>query len=113
MNISPRAVDVPLEPGMVVSDEPGLYKEGRHGIRIENLIAVQKDIDTEFGSFCSFEVLSMVPYEKRLIDVRYLTDSELQQINLYHKWICDQLIDYVREETKPWLEDATSPIERK
>lgn len=113
MNISPRAVDVPLEPGMVVSDEPGLYKEGRHGIRIENLIAVQKDIDTEFGTFCTFEVLSMVPYEKRLIDVRYLTDSEIQQINLYHQWICDQLIDYVREETKPWLEDATSPIERK
>lgn len=113
MNISSRAVDVPLEPGMVVSDEPGLYKEGRHGIRIENLIAVQKDIDTEFGSFCVFEVLSMVPYEKRLIDVRYLTDSEIQQVNLYHKWICEQLIDYVREETKPWLEDATSPIERK
>lgn len=113
MNISTRPVDVPLEPGMVVSDEPGVYKEGRHGIRIENLIAVQKDIDTEFGSFCTFEVLTMVPYEKRLIDERYLTDAEIQQINLYHKWINEQLVDYVREETKPWLENATSPIERK
>ncbi len=110
--ISTALIDVPLETGMVISDEPGVYKEGRHGIRIENLLAVQNDVETEFGTFYSFEVLSVVPYEKKLIDVRYLTDSEIQQINLYHKWIHDQLIDYVFEETKPWLEEATSPIER-
>lgn len=110
--ISTALIDVPLEPGMVISDEPGVYKEGRHGIRIENLIVVQNNVDTEFGTFYSFEVLSMVPYEKRLIDTRYLTDSELQQINLYHQWIRGQLIDYVFEETKPWLEEATEPIER-
>lgn len=110
--ISTALIDVPLECGMVISDEPGVYKEGKHGIRIENLLAVQNDVETEFGKFYSFEVLSMVPYEKRLIDIRYLTDSEIQQINLYHKWIHDQLVDYVFEETKAWLDEATSPIER-
>ena len=110
--ISSALIDVDLEQGMVLSDEPGVYKEGRHGIRIENLIVVQNDVETEFGAFYSFETLSMVPYERRLIDTRYLTDSELQQINLYHEWIRSQLIDYVFEETKPWLEEVTKPIER-
>lgn len=112
MRISTAPIDVPLEVGMVLSDEPGVYKEGRHGIRIENLVAVQEDEQTEFGTFYSFEVLTMVPYEKRLIDTDYLTDNEIEQINLYHKWVRDQLIDYVREDTKAWLEKATSPIEK-
>ncbi len=100
MRISSKLIDVPMLPGMVVSDEPGLYKEGRHGIRIENLIAVQQDVNTEFGQFYSFETLSVVPYEKRLIDVRYLTDSEIDGINAYHKWVHDQIYE------------ATSPISR-
>ncbi len=112
MNISPRLLNVPLEPGMVVSDEPGVYKAGRWGIRIENLIACQSFEKSEFGEFYNFEVLSMVPYEKKLIDVRYLNDVEIAQIDAYHQWIKDQLIDYVFEETKPWLEEATSPLRK-
>lgn len=112
MRISSKLIDVPMLPGMVVSDEPGLYKEGRHGIRIENLIAVQQDVNTEFGQFYSFETLSVVPYEKRLIDVRYLTDSEIDRINAYHKWVHDQIYDYVSNEAKIWLDEATSPISR-
>lgn len=109
--ISTALIDVPLETGMVISDEPGVYKEGRHGIRIENLVAVQNDVETEFGAFYSFEVLSMVPYEKKLIDARYLSQMEIEQINAYHKWIHDQLIEYVSDESKAWLENATAPIE--
>ena len=112
MRISSKLIDVPMLPGLVVSDEPGLYKEGRHGIRIENLIAVQQDVNTEFGQFYSFETLSVVPYEKRLIDVRYLTDSEIDRINAYHKWVHDQIYDYVSNEAKIWLDEATSPISR-
>lgn len=110
VNISSRLLNVPLETGMVVSDEPGVYKAGRWGIRIENLIAVQSFEKSEFGEFYNFEVLSMVPYEKKLIDIRYLNDVEIAQIDSYHQWIKDQLIDYVFEETKPWLEEATSPL---
>lgn len=112
VNISSRLLDVALESGMVVSDEPGLYKAGRYGIRIENLIACQSYGSSEFGEFYNFEVLSMVPYERKLIDVRYLTDIEIAQINAYHQWIKDQLIDYVFDETKPWLEEATAPLKR-
>ncbi len=112
VNISPRLLDVKLETGMVISDEPGLYKAGRWGIRIENLVACQSYCESEFGEFYNFEILSMVPYEKKLIDVRYLTDVEIAQIDAYHHWIKDQLIDYVFEETKPWLEEATSPLKR-
>lgn len=112
VNISARLIDVPLETGMVISDEPGVYKAGRYGIRIENLIACQSYTESEFGEFYNFEILSMVPYERKLIDVRYLTDVEIAQIDAYHQWVRDQLIDYVFEETKPWLEEATSPLKR-
>lgn len=112
VNISARLRDVPLETGMVISDEPGVYKAGRYGIRIENLIACQSYTESEFGEFYNFEILSMVPYERKLIDVRYLTDVEIAQIDAYHQWVRDQLIDYVFEETKPWLEEATSPLKR-
>ena len=78
MRISAAPVDVPLETGMVISDEPGIYKEGRHGIRIENLIAVKEDMKTEFGQFLSFEVLTLVPYERRLIDLALLSNGMLK-----------------------------------
>lgn len=110
MNISTRFVDVPLEPGMVISDEPGVYKEGRHGIRIENLVAVREDVRTEFGSFLSFETLTLVPYEKKLIDTRYLTDLEKKLVNLYHKWVHDELYNLVDEDARAYLDEATSPL---
>ena len=112
MNISGKPIDVALAKGMIVSDEPGIYKEGRHGIRIENLIAVDDYIETEFGQFLAFEVLTMVPYEKKLIDLKYLDDSEIQQINAYHQWIKEELIGLVDESAKAYLESATSPLER-
>ncbi len=113
MRISSALIDVPLEEGMVISDEPGLYKEGRYGIRIENLLAVKDDVETEFGRFMSFEVLTLVPYEKKLIDTRYLSDIEINAINSYHKWVYEELKDHVDEDALPYLENATSPIVRK
>ncbi len=112
MRISPSPIDVPLEEGMVLSDEPGVYKEGKHGIRIENLVAVEKDVITSFGQFYAFEVLSLIPYEKKLIEVRLLSDNEINLINAYHNWVRTELIDEVDEGAKDWLEEATSPISR-
>ena len=103
-------IDVPLRPGMVTSDEPGLYKEGRYGIRIENLLAVREDMKTEFGEFYSFEVLTLVPYEKRLIDTELLTDEEKSQINAYHQRIYSELHELVDPDVLRWLGDATSPL---
>ena len=110
LRISSALIDVPLEPGMVTSDEPGLYKEGRYGIRIENLLAVKEDMETEFGAFYSFDVLTLVPYEKKLIDLSPITDEERKQIDEYHKRIYTELHELVDKDVLKWLSDATSPL---
>ncbi len=110
--ISPALTDVPLLPGMVVSDEPGLYKEGRYGIRIENLIYVRKECSNEFGEFYSFENLTYVPYDKRLIDTDLLTDDEIERINSYHRKIFYMLSPYLDSYSAEWLKLYASPIER-
>lgn len=110
LRISSALIDVPLLPGMVTSDEPGLYKEGRYGIRIENLLAVKEGMKTEFGDFYSFEVLTLVPYEKKLIDMSLITAEERKQIDDYHKRIFEELHELVEPDVLRWLSDATSPL---
>ena len=109
--ISSALIDVPLVPGMVVSDEPGLYKAGRYGIRIENLLAVREDESSEFGDFLSFENLTYVPYEKSLIDVNLLTDDEIERINSYHRKVFYMLSPYLDSYSAEWLKQYASPIE--
>ncbi|MFC2821191.1 MAG: aminopeptidase P family protein [Sphaerochaeta sp.] len=101
---------VALEKGMVVSDEPGIYKEGRHGIRIENLVAVTDAADTEFGHFLTFEVLTCCPYERALIVKEMLTPDEISMIDDYHGWVREMLLDMVDEEAKDYLVEATKPL---
>lgn len=101
---------VTLEPGMVLSDEPGLYKEGKHGIRIENLVAVTEAQTTDFGQFYTFEVLTCCPYERDLIVKSMLTADERRMVDEYHQWVRDMLIDMVDEEAKSYLIEATKPL---
>ena len=101
---------VALEKGMVVSDEPGLYKEGRHGIRIENLVAVVDAMTTEFGEFYTFETLTACPYERDLICKELLTEDEIEEINEYHQWVYDVLCDLVDESSLDYLKEATKPL---
>ena len=110
MRISSAMIDVPLRPGMVISDEPGVYKEGRYGIRIENLLAVVPRMNTEFGAFYGFEVLTLVPYEKALIDISLLTDEEINQINCYHEKVREALSPYLGGRALEYIIEATSPI---
>lgn len=110
-NISSVPKEYELKKGVVISDEPGIYKEGRHGIRIENLLAVQEKGKTEFGTFMSFEVLTLCPYEKRLMDYSLLSDKEIEIINAYHQWVFNELKDLVDDVT--YLTEATSPIKSK
>jgi Xaa-Pro aminopeptidase len=111
LNVSPRPVAVPLVPGMVLSDEPGVYKEGRYGVRIENLLAVRVEGTTEFGSFLSFEVLTICPFEKRLIAKEFLQPQEIRMIDSYHAWVYDELSTHLTEIEKGWLRSATSPLD--
>lgn len=101
---------VALETGMVISDEPGLYREGSHGIRIENLIAVTEAMKTEFGQFLTFEVLTCCPYERELIVKEMLTPDEIAMVDDYHSWVREMLIDMVEESSKDYLISATEPL---
>ena len=99
-----------LEPGMVTSDEPGLYLEGKYGIRTENLIAVEKWETTDFGPFFRFKTLTMFPYDGKLIDLSLMTPEEINWVNDYHKKVYARLSPLLDEEEKAWLKEKTSPI---
>lgn len=101
-----------LVPGMIVTDEPGIYKAGRHGIRIENTLLIVPAQETEFGSFYKFEPLTLCPIDKKAIAVGLLSDEELTWLNEYHQMVYNRLCPFLNEEEKTWLEEATSPLKR-
>ena len=101
-----------LEPGMIVTDEPGIYKAGRHGIRIENTLLIVPAQETEFGKFYKFEPLTLCPIDKKAIAVELLTDEELVWLNEYHQMVYDRLCPYLDEEEQAWLKETTSPLKR-
>ncbi len=109
--ISTGATTTPLLPGMIVSNEPGLYLPGRFGIRIENLIYVKKaKIDSEFGAFYEFEDLTLVPYSRKLIAVDLLSPEERQSINQYHKKVWDRLHQDLTGDALAWLKRETAAL---
>lgn len=99
-----------LEEGMIITNEPGIYKEDRHGIRTENTLLVVKDENTEFGQFMKFEVISLCPIDIEGIDIELLTEKEVQWINEYHKGVYETLSPYLNQDEKSWLKDATREI---
>ena len=102
---------VALVPGMVTSNEPGLYKEGEYGIRTENILLVVDGPKTKaFGDFLEFETLTLFPYDTRLIDITMLTAEEIQQINDYHAMVLERLTPYLNEEEKMWLSEKCASI---
>ena len=113
MSISRAIINVPLQPGMVISNEPGIYRDGKHGIRIENLVTVTEFKTTQFGQFFGFMNLTLCPYERELIDVSVLSDEELEYINEYHKTVYENIQSHMKtEEEKAWLKKATAEIKR-
>lgn len=109
-NISPKPIVVPIEEGMILSDEPGIYREGSHGVRIENLIVAQKANVTAFGTFLAFDVLTLCPFERRLIVKELLSEAEVQMVDAYHGWVYSELKDYIGPEDAKWLQEATAPL---
>ena len=103
-----------IEEGMLTSNEPGLYRADKYGIRIENLTVCEKSIETEFGSFLRFKTVTLCPIDTKPIVVEMLTDKELQWLNDYHKMVRERLAPYLNiypDELK-WLENTTRPLER-
>lgn len=101
-----------LEEGMVTSDEPGVYTEGSHGIRIENELLCRKDIKNEYGQFMSFETVTYVPIDKEAIDLKYLENRDIEQINDYHKMVYEKISPYFEGKEADWLKEACSPLVR-
>ncbi|MEN3976103.1 aminopeptidase P family protein [Emcibacter sp. SYSU 3D8] len=110
-SISPRVSSVALEPGMIVSNEPGYYKEGEYGIRMENLVAVVPSEPGEGDSpFYEFETLTLAPIDRSLIDPAMMTGPELDWLNAYHRRVFDEIGPRLDDPTRAWLEAATAPI---
>ena len=101
---------VVLEKGMIVSIEPGVYKAGSHGIRIENIVVIQEDIKTDSGQFMKFETLSFVPINLKAIDVEMLSENERKWLNEYHSEVYNKLSPYLNSEEKEWLKEETRSI---
>ena len=101
-----------LEPGMTLTDEPGIYKAGRHGIRIENTLVIVPAQESEFGTFYKFEPLTLCPIDKEAILINMLNDEELNWFNEYHQMVYNRLKPFLNEQEQTWLEEATSPLKR-
>jgi Xaa-Pro aminopeptidase len=99
-----------LEEGMVTSNEPGIYLEGRFGVRIENLLLVVKHAETEFGQFLTFEPLTLCPIDKTPVIVELLTEEERRWLDDYHRMVYEKLSPYLDDEERDWLEIQTSCI---
>ena len=97
---------VELLPGMILSNEPGYYKEGEYGIRIENIIVVKEDKE----NLLKFENISWAPIDKDLIDPNMLNSSELDWINDYHQRVFEKLSMFLTLEEKNWLQNVTKPL---
>ncbi len=102
--------DAVFEAGMVTSDEPGVYVEGRYGIRIENLILCVEDENNDFGSFLSFEPLTMVPLDLNAIDTSIMSDEDIKALNSYHEMVYETISPYLDINTGEYLRKATERI---
>jgi Xaa-Pro aminopeptidase len=109
-NIGTLANNVALVPGMLVTNEPGIYKEGRHGIRTENVLLVRELFQNDDGTFLGFEPLMYCPIALEAIDTSLLYDWEIEYLNAYHKKTFETLSPFLDENERAWLRNATAEI---
>ena len=98
--------DCILEEGMITSDEPGIYLEGKFGIRLENMIVCQKDVENEYGSFLCFDSLTLVPFDLSAIILEELSTKERRWLEQYHKKVFETIAPYLTEEETEWLKET-------
>jgi Xaa-Pro aminopeptidase len=102
----------PLLPGMIISNEPGYYKTGAYGIRIENLVLVQPAEGAGEREMMGFETLTLAPIDRNLVEPSLLDDEEIDWLDAYHAEVCATLTPLVDPETARWLAEVTQPISR-
>ena len=101
---------VTLKPGMVISDEPAMYRTGEYGIRTENMILVREDSETEFGKFLGFDTLTLCFIDTSLIIIPMLSAREHAWLNKYHQIVYEKISPFLNEEEKAWLKEKTTEI---
>ena len=106
----PAENEAALAPGMIVSDEPGVYLEGRYGIRIENILLVEEYTENSDGRFLHFLPLTFVPLDRDLIDEALLDRKDREMINTYHQYVYDALYPYLNEEEREFVASQTKPF---
>ncbi|HEY8499126.1 MAG TPA: aminopeptidase P family protein [Clostridia bacterium] len=107
---TPKQNKAKLEKGMIITIEPGIYREGKHGVRTENMVLVEEDEKTEFGQFMRFEPITLCPVSLKGINPDMLTGQEKEWLNTYHKKVFETLSPYLDAEEKAWLEENTRSI---
>lgn len=99
-----------LQPGMIISNEPGMYRANEYGIRTENLVQVIPTIKTEFGQFLGFETLTLFPIDRELIDILLLDEQEQNWLDEYHEKVYDALSAFLNNEEQTWLKNKCRSI---
>jgi Xaa-Pro aminopeptidase len=102
--------DTPFEPGMVMTIEPGIYREGRYGIRIENMVVVEKACETDSGTFCRFATMTLCPIDTAPLKAGLMTESEIEWLNTYHRTVQERLSPHLSDEEQNWLQTKTRPF---
>jgi Xaa-Pro aminopeptidase len=110
-SISKRGTAAALKRGMILSNEPGYYKTGAYGIRIENLVLVVETAAAGADKpLNAFETLTLAPIDRRAIEPALMTPDEIAWLDAYHARVARELTPLVASETRPWLEAATRPL---
>lgn len=99
-----------IEEGMICSDEPGIYIEGSHGIRTENLIVCRKAENNAYGQFMEFEYLTFVPIDLDALNVELMEKKDVEYLNEYHRQVYEKIAPYLTEEERGWLKEATREV---
>lgn len=110
MSIRQEFNDRVIEAGMVLSNEPALYREGEYGLRTENMIVCLKDQSTGFGDFLRFDTLTLCPIDTKAIDKSLMTPEEINWLNTYHQTVYQELEPLLNPELKAYLMEITQPI---
>jgi len=101
---------VSLKPGMLTSNEPGLYVTGKYGIRSENLVLTTQAFSTPDGNFLRFETVTLFPFDTKLIDTAIMTETQIMWLNDYHKRVYDTLSPHLSADAAEWLARKTEPV---
>ncbi|MBR4795418.1 MAG: M24 family metallopeptidase C-terminal domain-containing protein, partial [Lachnospiraceae bacterium] len=99
-----------LEEGMCTTDEPGIYLEGKYGIRLENELICRKGAKKEYGQFMYFEDMTYVPFDLDLVEDKYLNAIDKERLNDYHKKVYETVSPYLTDDEKIWLKTYTRQI---